>query len=61
MATIVSWRIVGSDGYSCEFDTEEEARERFNQMAVMVNIDSALERVTATHETIAVKPKSRKD
>lgn len=60
MGTIISWRIVGSDGYQCNFDTEEKARERFDQMAVMVNIDSALERVSTTYETIAVKPKSGK-
>ncbi len=61
MTTVVSWRIVGSDGYQRSFDTEQEAREAFNQMRVMVNIDSALERVTETYETIAVKPKSGKD
>ena len=61
MITVISWRITGNDGYQRNFDREDEAREVFSQTPVMVNIDSVLERVSTTYETIAVKPKSGKD
>jgi hypothetical protein len=61
MITVISWRIAGSDGYQRNFDREDEALEVFSQISVMVNIDSVLERVSTTYETIAMKPKSGKD
>jgi hypothetical protein len=61
MISVISWRIAGSDGYQRHFDREDEALEAFSKVTVMVNIESVLERVSTTYETIAIKPKSGKD
>lgn len=54
----VSWHISGSDGYRSDACSEAAARKRFEQTAVMKNIESRLERVTIYTETVAIKAKS---